>query len=42
VEKAGDAGIDMPIAQAVDGVLGGMIDVDQAIAQLMARPQKAE
>jgi glycerol-3-phosphate dehydrogenase (NAD(P)+) len=42
VEKAADAGIDMPIAQAVDGVLGGMIDVDQAIAQLMARPQKAE
>jgi glycerol-3-phosphate dehydrogenase (NAD(P)+) len=42
VEKARDAGIDMPIAQAVDSVLGGMIDVDQAIAQLMARPQKAE
>ncbi len=42
VEKAKDAGIDMPIAEAVDAVLGGMIDVDQAIAQLMARPQKAE
>lgn len=42
VEKARDAGIDMPIAEAVDAVLGGMIDVDQAIAQLMARPQRAE
>lgn len=42
VEKARAAGIDMPIAQAVDGVLGGMIDVNQAIAQLMARPQRAE
>jgi glycerol-3-phosphate dehydrogenase (NAD(P)+) len=42
VEKAKAAGIDMPIAEAVDAVLGGMIDVNQAIAQLMARPQKAE
>lgn len=42
VEKAHAAGIDMPIAQAVDAVLGGLIDVDQAIAQLMARPQRAE
>lgn len=42
VEKAKAAGVDMPIAEAVDAVLGGMIDVDQAIVQLMARPQKAE
>lgn len=42
VEKAEAAGIDMPIAKAVDAVLGGLIDVDQAIAQLMARPQRAE
>ncbi|WP_439572432.1 NAD(P)H-dependent glycerol-3-phosphate dehydrogenase [Phreatobacter sp.] len=42
VETAHAAGIDMPIAQAVDAVLGGLIDVDQAIAQLMARPQRAE
>jgi glycerol-3-phosphate dehydrogenase (NAD(P)+) len=42
VEKAREAGIDMPIAEAVDAVLGGLIDVKQAIAQLMARPQRAE
>lgn len=42
VEKAREAGIDMPIAEAVDAVLGGIIDVDQAIVQLMARPQRAE
>jgi glycerol-3-phosphate dehydrogenase (NAD(P)+) len=42
VETARARGIDMPIAEAIDAVLGGLIDVDQAIAQLMARPQKAE
>lgn len=42
VETARTRGIDMPIAEAIDAVLGGLIDVDQAIAQLMARPQKAE
>jgi len=42
VEKAREAGVDMPICEAVDAVLGGIIDVDQAIVQLMARPQKAE
>lgn len=42
VEKAREAGVDMPISEAVDAVLGGIIDVDQAIVQLMARPQRAE
>lgn len=42
VEKARASGIDMPIAEAIDAVLGGLIDVNHAIAQLMARPQKAE
>ncbi|QCI64915.1 NAD(P)H-dependent glycerol-3-phosphate dehydrogenase [Phreatobacter stygius] len=42
VETARAHSIDMPIAEAIDAVLGGLIDVNQAIAQLMARPQKAE
>jgi glycerol-3-phosphate dehydrogenase (NAD(P)+) len=42
VEKARSKGITMPIAEAIDAVLGGLIDVNQAIAQLMARPQRAE
>ena len=42
MEKAREAGVDMPISEAVDAVLGGIIDVDQAIVQLMARPQRAE
>ncbi len=37
-----DRVVDMPISEAVDAVLGGIIDVDQAIVQLMARPQRAE
>ncbi|MBN8938243.1 MAG: NAD(P)-dependent glycerol-3-phosphate dehydrogenase [Rhizobiales bacterium] len=42
VETARARSIDMPIAEAIDAVLGGLIDVNQAIAQLMARPQRAE
>ena len=36
------AGIDMPIARAVDAVLGGRVDVDAAITALLARPLKAD
>jgi glycerol-3-phosphate dehydrogenase (NAD(P)+) len=34
--------VDMPIAQAVAAVLKNQLSVDEAIAHLMARPQKAE
>lgn len=42
VEMARDAGVDMPIAAAVDAVLAGRLAIDAAIEALMARPQKAE
>lgn len=35
-------GVDMPIAEAVDGILNGGADVDRTIAGLLARPFKAE
>lgn len=35
-------GVDMPISEAVDGILNGGADVDQTIAGLLARPFKAE
>ncbi|MFK8249951.1 NAD(P)H-dependent glycerol-3-phosphate dehydrogenase [Ancylobacter terrae] len=35
-------GIDMPISSAVESVLHGDHDIEQAIDRLMARPQKAE
>lgn len=42
VAMAQARGIDMPIARAVDAVLGGRFTIDEAINSLMARPQKAE
>ena len=39
---AQDKGIDMPVATAVDDVVQGRLTVDDAIEQLMQRPQKAE
>jgi len=42
VEIARKKGIEMPIAQAVGGILSGRINVDEAIAALMSRPLKAE
>ena len=39
---AQEKGIDMPITFAVAGILNGDISVDDAIARLMLRPQKAE
>jgi glycerol-3-phosphate dehydrogenase (NAD(P)+) len=42
VEMAAKAGVEMPIAQAVDAILAGRIGIDEAITGLLARPQKAE
>jgi glycerol-3-phosphate dehydrogenase (NAD(P)+) len=42
VEMAQARGVPMPIAEAVDAVLAGSIDIDAAIAALMTRPLKAE
>lgn len=42
VDLAKSKNIDMPIATAVDAVLAGRISIDDAIAALLARPQKAE
>jgi glycerol-3-phosphate dehydrogenase (NAD(P)+) len=42
VELAKEAGIEMPIANAVAAVLAGHIAVDKAIESLLARPLRAE
>lgn len=42
VAMAGERGIDLPIAAAVEAVLAGRSDIEQAIGSLLARPQKAE
>jgi glycerol-3-phosphate dehydrogenase (NAD(P)+) len=42
VEMARDKSIDMPISFAVDALLSGRMNVDQAIESLLARPLKAE
>jgi glycerol-3-phosphate dehydrogenase (NAD(P)+) len=42
VEMAKERGVEMPIAEAVDAILAGRIDVDQAIEMLLMRPLKAE
>jgi glycerol-3-phosphate dehydrogenase (NAD(P)+) len=42
VDLAHAKGIDMPIAAAVDAVLAERITVEEAIADLLARPSKAE
>ena len=42
VAMAGERDIDMPIAAAVEAVLAGRSDIEQAIGSLLARPQKAE
>jgi glycerol-3-phosphate dehydrogenase (NAD(P)+) len=41
-ETAHAKGIDMPIAEAVDDVLAGRLDIDGAIARLLSRPMGAE
>ncbi|MCK0208244.1 NAD(P)-dependent glycerol-3-phosphate dehydrogenase [Starkeya koreensis] len=42
VAMADARGVDMPIARAVEAVLAGRSDIEQAIGSLLARPQKAE
>jgi glycerol-3-phosphate dehydrogenase (NAD(P)+) len=42
VEMAGERGIEMPIAEAVAGVLDGALGIDTAIEALLARPLRAE
>ncbi|PNG26804.1 NAD(P)H-dependent glycerol-3-phosphate dehydrogenase [Methylocella silvestris] len=42
VDLARAAGVDMPIANAVDAVLAERITIDEAIAELLARPSKPE
>ena len=42
VAMAQARGIDMPICRAVEAVLAGRSDIEQAIGSLLARPQKAE
>ena len=39
---AKDKGVDMPIVDAVDALIAGRADVDQALGQLLARPPRAE
>jgi glycerol-3-phosphate dehydrogenase (NAD(P)+) len=39
---ARERGVDMPIAEAVQGVLSGRMDLEGAMAALMSRPLKAE
>jgi glycerol-3-phosphate dehydrogenase (NAD(P)+) len=35
-------GVEMPIAEAVDSVLAGRLDINEAIAGLLSRPIGAE
>ena len=42
IELAERHQVDMPICQAVNAILSGQIDVDQAIGALLARPFKSE
>jgi glycerol-3-phosphate dehydrogenase (NAD(P)+) len=39
---AKEMGIDMPIVEAVDALIAGRANVDQALGALLARPPKAE
>ena len=42
VRVAGARGIEMPICQAVHGIVGGKLSIDAAIDGLLSRPFKAE
>jgi glycerol-3-phosphate dehydrogenase (NAD(P)+) len=42
VEMARERGVDMPICAAVAALLGGKMDVDEAIGSLLTRPIKSE
>ncbi len=42
VRLAREKGVDMPIAEAVHGIIEGRLTVEEAITALMQRPLKAE
>lgn len=42
IAMADGRGVDLPICRAVEAVLAGRSDIEQAIGSLLARPQKAE
>ncbi|MEM8616518.1 MAG: NAD(P)H-dependent glycerol-3-phosphate dehydrogenase [Pseudomonadota bacterium] len=42
VKLAKTVGVEMPICEAVDAILSGVIDVDEAMTALMARPYRTE
>lgn len=42
VRRAGELGVEMPIAAAVDAIVAGSMTVDQAIDALLSRPLRAE
>jgi glycerol-3-phosphate dehydrogenase (NAD(P)+) len=42
VRLAGEKGVEMPIASAVDAIVSGALDVDTAIDALLSRPFRAE
>jgi glycerol-3-phosphate dehydrogenase (NAD(P)+) len=42
VALAAKHGVEMPICQAVDAIVGERISIDEAIAMLLSRPFRAE
>ncbi|MCF6292859.1 MAG: NAD(P)-dependent glycerol-3-phosphate dehydrogenase [Robiginitomaculum sp.] len=42
VKLAKELGVEMPITEAVAAIIAGKLDVDQAIAELLSRPLRAE
>jgi glycerol-3-phosphate dehydrogenase (NAD(P)+) len=42
IRLARERDVDMPVAEAVGGVLSGRMDLEGAMAALMSRPLKAE
>ena len=42
IEMARARGVDMPIAECVEGLLEGSLDVAGAVGALLGRPQRAE
>ena len=41
-ELARERGVDMPIADCVQGLIEGSLDVEAAVSALLARPPKGE
>jgi glycerol-3-phosphate dehydrogenase (NAD(P)+) len=42
VRAAAERGVDMPICQAVHGIVEGRLTIEAAIEALLSRPQRAE